>query len=87
MMPALNSISDQQAHPSQNNGASITYLLYYAATNTTVLARLRSSNMVLHIDIDASHLSEPWARSHTVGNYYYSSQPAESEKSSHLIPP
>ena len=33
MMPALNSISDQQAHPTKNTKAEINHIMDYAATN------------------------------------------------------
>ena len=43
--------------------------------------------MILHIDSGTSYLSEPRARSRTVGNYYLSSLPTEQKKSPNLPPP
>ena len=43
--------------------------------------------MILHIDSDASYLSDPRARSRTGGNYYLSSLPTNPKKYPHLPPP
>ena len=43
--------------------------------------------MILHIDSDASYLSEPWLRSHSGGNYYLRSLPTDPEKPPNLLPP
>ena len=43
--------------------------------------------MILHIDIDASYLSESWALRHTVGHYYLSSLPDDAKKAANLPPP
>ena len=42
---------------------------------------------MLHIDSDASYLSEPRARSRTGGHYYLSSLPTEPKKAPNLPPP
>ena len=52
MLPDLNSIADQQAHPTQNTEAAITHLLDYAATNPTAVVKFIASDMVLHIESD-----------------------------------
>ena len=52
MMPALNTIAEQQANPTQNNEDAITYFLDYAATNPTDIVQYKDSGMVLHIDSD-----------------------------------
>ena len=43
--------------------------------------------MLLHIDSDATYLSEPWKISHTGGKYHLSFKPAKPKKDPHLIPP
>ena len=86
ILPYLNSKAEQQAHPTQNTEALITRFLDYEATNPNTVVKFRASDMVLHIDIDASYLSKPRASSHTGGYYYLSSQPANPKTSPHLPP-
>ena len=43
--------------------------------------------MILHIDSDASYLSEPRSRSRTGGDYYLSSIPTDPKKYPNLPPP
>ena len=43
--------------------------------------------MILHIDSDASYLSEPQAHSRTVGHYYLSLLPTNPKKDPNLPPP
>ena len=81
ILPALNTLSEQQSNPTKNTEDSITQFLDYAATNPSAIILYKSSDMILHIDSDASYLSEPQARSHTWGHYYLSSLPADPEKS------
>ena len=87
MIPAFNTIAKQQSKSTQNNEAAITQFLYYAATNLSVIFQYKSSNMILHIDNDASYLSEPWICSRTGGLYYLRFLPADPEKSPNLPPP
>ena len=68
MLPALNKISDQQGKPTQKNQYAITNILDYAATNPTVIFQYKSSDTILHIDSDASHLPKPRAHSRTEGH-------------------
>ena len=77
MLPALNTIVYQQSNPTENSEAAITQFLYYAATNPSAIVQYKFRNMILHIDIDASYLSEPQARSRTGGHYYLISLPAD----------
>ena len=69
MLPDLNTISEQQSYPTQNNEAEITNFLDYAATNHTSLVKFKAGDMVLHIDSDASYLYKPRAYSCT-GRHY-----------------
>ena len=68
--PALNTISKQQAKPTQNDEPTITHFLDYADTSTSAIVQYKAINMILHIDSDASYLSEQRAHSQTVGQYY-----------------
>ena len=87
MLPALNTIAEQQSDPTHNTEAVISHFLDYADTNTTAIVQYKASDMVLHIDSDASYLSKTWARSFTLGNYYSSSLPVDPTKASNLPPP
>ena len=69
MLPALNTIAEQQPNPINNTGAVITHFLDYAATNSSVIVQYKSSNMILHIDSDALYLPELLAISRT-GDHY-----------------
>ena len=86
ILPYLNSIAEQQAYTTQNTEAAITYFLDYSATNINTVVKFGASDMVLHIDSDASYLSKPWECSHTGCHYYLSSQPSDPTKSPHLPP-
>ena len=87
MLPALNTIAKQQSNPTQNTEAAITHFLYYAATNPFAIVKYKYIGMILHIDSDASYLSEPRACSRTGGHYYLRSLPANPEKYPNLQPP
>ena len=87
MLPTLNTLADQQSSPTKNTEAAITCFLDYAATNPSANIQYKYSDMILHIDSDASYLSEPRARSCTGGHYYLSSLPTNPKKSPNLLPP
>ena len=75
MLPALNTLPEKQSSPTKNTEAAITHFLDYAATNLSVIIQYKASDMILHIDSDASYLSEPRVSSFTGGNYYLISLP------------
>ena len=87
MLPALNTLAEQQSSPTKNKEAAITHFLDYAATNTSKIIQYKASDMILRIDSDVSYLSEPRARSCTGENYYLSSLPTDPKKSPNLLPP
>ncbi|KAG7350061.1 reverse transcriptase RNA-dependent DNA polymerase [Nitzschia inconspicua] len=72
MLPALGTISTQQAKPTTNTLTAITKFLNYAASNPDACVRYRPSGMHLHIESNASYLSEPKARSRYAGYHYLS---------------
>ncbi|KAG7372528.1 hypothetical protein IV203_018671 [Nitzschia inconspicua] len=72
MLPALGTISTQQAIPTTNTLTAITKFLNYAASNPDVCVRYRASGMHLHIESDASYLSKSKARSRYAGYHYLS---------------
>ena len=68
MLPDLNTISEQQANPTHNNEAAITYYLDYSATNTSAIVQYKASDMILYIDSDAWYISKPRSLSRTGGH-------------------
>ena len=54
MLPALNTLAEQQSSPTKNTEAAITHFLDYAATNPSAISQYNVSNMILHIDSDVS---------------------------------
>ena len=56
MLPALNTLAEQQSSPTKNTEASINHFLDYAATNPSAIIQYNASNMILHIDSEASYL-------------------------------
>ena len=77
MLPAFNTLADQQSSSTKNMESAIPYFLDYAANNPSAIIQYKASDMILHIDSDASYLSEPIANSRTGGQYYLSSIPTE----------
>ena len=77
MLPDLNTLSEQQSSPTKNMEDAITHLLDFAATNMSSIIQYKASAMILHIDSDASYLSDPRALRCTGGHYYLSSLPTD----------
>ena len=72
MLPALNTIAEQQSKPTQNTKSAIAQFLDYASTNPSAIFQYYSSNMILHVDSDVVYPSEQRALSRTGGHYYLS---------------
>ena len=87
MPPALNTIVDQQSNPNHNTEAAITQFLDYEATNLSAIVHYKSSDMIIHIDSDASYLSEILPHRRTGGEYYLNLIPSDPEKAPNLPPP
>ena len=86
MLPSLNTTEEQQSNPTKNNESVITKFIDYAATNPSAIIQYKSGKITIHIDSDASYLSEPQERNHTGGHYYLSLLPAYPEKSPNPLP-
>ena len=54
MLSTLNALAEQQSSPTKNTEAEITHFLDYAATNLSAIIQYKTSDMILHIDSDAS---------------------------------
>ena len=53
ILPAFNTLAEQQSSPTKNKEAAITHLIDYAATNPSAIIQYKASNMILYIDGDA----------------------------------
>ena len=69
ILPALNDISSQQAHPMIKVKEKIQQLMDYANTYPNVFLRYYASDMQLHIDTDEAYLVLPKAKSRIAGYY------------------
>eukprot|EP00957_Ditylum_brightwellii_P065274 4950886-Ditylum_brightwellii.AAC.1 len=63
MLIALSSIATEQNNGTTSTSQVVAMLLDYTATNPDTKIRFRRSDMILHIHIDASYLSEKKALS------------------------
>jgi hypothetical protein len=72
MLAALGTLSSAQTKGTTETAAALVQLLNYCATHPDATIRYRASDMVLHIDSDASYLSEPEARSRAGGHFFLS---------------
>jgi hypothetical protein len=80
MLAAISSLSGQQANATQQTLMGITQLLNYCATHPDASIEFRASDMCLHVESDASYLSEPKGRSRAAGYHYLSSRPINRDK-------
>ena len=75
MLPALSEISCGQAKPTQHTRQECQQLMDYAATHLNVIVRCCASDMVLHVDSDATYLVLSKARSRIAGSLQLSNHP------------
>jgi hypothetical protein len=75
MLAAIGTLASQQASGTQHTMRGITHLLNYCASHPDAVVRFVASDMILHVESDASYLSEPKARSRAAGYYYLSNMP------------
>jgi hypothetical protein len=73
MLPALGTLTTQQAMPIKNTMKKIKQFLDYASTNPDAVVTYHASDMVLAGHSDASYLSESNARSRARGHFFMSS--------------
>ena len=67
---AFNTIATQQENATQHTAMLVTHMLNYCATFPDAIFTYDASDMILHIQSDASYLSEPKAYSRG-GGYFY----------------
>ena len=75
MLPALGTLATQQATPTVATLTAITHLLNYCATHPEATLRFTASDMVLHVENDASYLSETRGRSRAASSHFLSCKP------------
>jgi hypothetical protein len=75
MIVALGTLASQQADGTQATAKSITHLLNYATAHPDATIRYVASDMYLHVNSDASYLSEAKARSRVGGTFFLSDRP------------
>ena len=87
MLPALGTLATQQATPTVATLTAITHLLNYCATHPEATLRFTASDMVLHVESDASYLSETRGRSRAAGIHFLSCKPVSPPSLTTSIPP
>jgi hypothetical protein len=81
LIAALGTIATQQSTPTAKTmNATIVQLLDYCPTNPEATVKYQASDMILHINSDASYLSAPKARSRAAGYHYLSGRPKNPTK-------
>ncbi|KAI2500610.1 Reverse transcriptase (RNA-dependent DNA polymerase) [Fragilaria crotonensis] len=80
MLTAIGTLATQQAHGTKSTMHALTQFLNYAASNPEATVRYVRSDMVLHVESDASYLSAPKSRSRAAGYHYLSSRPPDPTK-------
>ena len=75
ILVTISHLSSQQAKPTVQTMAAVKHLLDYCATHPNATSRFHKSDMVLHVESDASYLSEPKAKSRYAGYHYLSIDP------------
>jgi hypothetical protein len=77
MLAAIGTIATQQASATKQTMKAVVQLLNYCATHPDAVVRYSASDMVLHIESDASYLSAAKARSRSAGYHFLSDRPSD----------
>jgi hypothetical protein len=80
MLVAISALASQQTHVTKTTLEGITQLLNYCATHPDATVRFIASDMILHVESDASYLTAPKARSRAAGYHFLSSLPSDPSK-------
>ena len=75
LLVSVSSLARQQKEPTIKTMAAVNHLLDYCATHPNATTRFHQSDMVLHVESDASYLSETDAKSRAAGYHYLSDDP------------
>jgi hypothetical protein len=82
LLVAISALSSEQTKSTEATMQKITHLLNYCATHPEATVRFHRSDMILHVESDASYLSESKARSRAAGYFYLSCAPNHPSKAS-----
>jgi Reverse transcriptase (RNA-dependent DNA polymerase) len=77
MLPAIGTIASQQSQGTKATMKAIVKLLNYAASHPSATIRYVASDMVLHVESDASYQSETKSRSRAAGYHYLGPKPLD----------
>jgi hypothetical protein len=80
MLVSLSTIASQQFKGTQATAKALTRLLNYAAAHPDATVRYHASDMYLHVQSDASYLSEASARSRASGTFFLVKRPTDPSK-------
>jgi hypothetical protein len=80
MLVALGKIASKQTKGTQTTAQAVTQLLNYTSAHPNATIRYHASDMCLHIQSDASYLSEDDARSQAGDNFFLSTMPTNITK-------
>jgi hypothetical protein len=86
MLPAIGSLASEQANGTKNTMRKIVQLLNYCASHPDAVVRYTASDMVLHVESDASYQSETKSRSRIARYHYLGPKPAPASKSGDKAP-
>jgi hypothetical protein len=86
MLTAIGTLASQQANGMQATVRALTHLLNYCATNPEATVQCTASDMILHVESDASYLSETKACSRAAGYHYLSSCQSTNPNGEHSEP-
>jgi Reverse transcriptase (RNA-dependent DNA polymerase) len=75
LLVALGTLASEQTKATELTMRRIVHLLNYCATNPEATVRFKRSEMVLHVESDASYLCLPKSKSRVVGYYYMGERP------------
>jgi hypothetical protein len=75
LLVTVSSLARQQKAPTIKTMEAVNHLLDYCHTHPDAVTRFHSSDMILHVESDASYLSEPDAKSRAAGFHYLSQHP------------
>ena len=87
MLAAIGTLATQQSSPTVATMKAITHLLNYCATHPNATLRYVASDMMLHVESDASYLSETKGRSRAAGIHFLTQRPATTGNTINVSPP
>jgi hypothetical protein len=87
MLVALGTIASKQSKGTHATAQAVTQLLNYAAAHPDATVCYHASDMCLHINSNASYLSEAHARSRAGGTFFLSNKPTDPPNPTNNPPP